>query len=48
MGVEYGRLNENGSHRLIGSGSIEGVALLDELCHWSQVLVLYKLKLSPV
>lgn len=32
--TKCGSLNENGPHRFLGRGIAEGVALLEEECHW--------------
>ena len=44
QGVECGGLEENGSYRFIGRGTIRryilvgvGVALLEEVCHWGRL-----------
>lgn len=34
MAANCGSLNENGTQRLTGSTQLEGVALLEEACHW--------------
>lgn len=50
QGVEYGHLNENGTHRPTGNGRcglVGGVILLEEMCHWTRQAQCHSLFLLP-